>query len=271
MQQLLAILLVALSSMPAAAQQPWEGLWVRSGISCNDETGSALAIRFGRTEVEGAAHLCRIVDIKGSGKPTWAVSMRCTEGGPSENVVHTLRLTRSGTLIRRDKASGAQEELARCTSISEATRIAIRDRRRLLACEGAGCAVTAVEWNNLDEANAWALVRPGAEDAEAACATEQGVSPARKAGEACLKEQLAKAPVKVSANCLEGSTSVAGRPYRITDAARDGALPHAGLSGYWDTRPPHSVPSRTTIGLLASWFRVLCPTTSPGWNMIVTD
>lgn len=271
MQPLLAVLLVAMSSLPVAAQQPWDGLWLRVGIPCNDETARELAIRYSRTEAEGAAHLCRIVDIKGGGKPAWTLSMRCTEGGPSENVVHTVRLTRSGTLIRRDKASRAQEELARCSSISEATRTAIRDRRRLLACEGPGCTVTAVEWNNLDEANAWALVRPGAIDAEHTCGIDRGLKPASAAGTACLDEQLTRAPVKISANCLEGSASVAGKPYKITDAAREGAVRHAGLSGYWETRPPHSVPDRTTIRIMGSWFRVLCPTTSPEWSMTLPD
>jgi hypothetical protein len=172
----------------------------------------------------------------------------------------------AGYLVRRDE-SGEEEELARCDAVSEATKKSIMERRKFLGCEGSGCRLTAIEWRNLDTGIAWAVGRRSPDDAAITCRIERELERGSSAFRACLKEQTDAPAFKISANCEEGSTIVSGLPYRITDAAREGALRSSELSGYWDTSPPYSIPSRSSIIVMASWFRALCPTTSIEWNM----
>jgi hypothetical protein len=262
-----ALALVAvMSAEPATAQEPWEGLWLNTDHYCQDEMAREKAVRITRSEINAAEYVCRIVKTTKSGKATWNLALRCTEGGPEQAAAQSFMVPRPELLVRRDK-SGTQEVMARCENLSPATLVAIRERRKFLGCEGLGCRLTAVEWNNLDSAIAWAIGKPNAEDADHACLIEQKLPKGSAASQSCVKEQLAKPPTKVTANCLDGITSVSGSLYKITDAAREGALRSGDTPGFWDATKPYGVPSPSRISMMATWFHVLCPTKSMEWNI----
>ena len=267
MWKLLIVLALALPfAAPASAQQPWEGVWINTDHPCNDITAKEKAIRISRTKMEGADYACRILKIAKEGRNSSALSMRCRDGGPPKDATQTLTLLDSGILVRREK-SGEQEELARCVALTEATMEAIRERRKFSGCDGVVCKLTAMEWGSLDTPLAWAVGKSNPEDAAFACARERRGRRGSATYRICMKAQLAKPSIKIAANCTEGSTAISGVKYKISDAAREGVLANAEMPAYWDVSKPYSMPSRSSMIIMASWFRVLCPTKSPDWNL----
>lgn len=259
-------LVVVVTAEPVAAREPWEGLWLNTDHYCQDETAREKAVRITRTEINASEYACRIVKTTKVGKTTWNMALRCTEGGPEEVAAQSFTVPRPELLVRRDK-SGPEEVMARCENLSAATRQSISERRKFVGCEGSGCKLTAVEWNNLDSVIAWAIGKPSPEDADHACLIEQKLQRGSAAVQSCLKEQLAKSPTKITANCLDGVTSVSGSLYKISDAAREGALRSGDAPGFWDATKPYALPSPARISMMATWFRVLCPTKSIEWNI----
>jgi hypothetical protein len=259
-------LIAVVTAEPGSAQEPWEGLWLNTDHYCEEETAREKAVRITRTEINAAEYACRIMKIRKSGKATWTLALRCTEGGPEQDAAQSFMVPSPELLVRQDK-SGAQEVMERCENLSAATLSSIHERRKFLGCEGTGCRLTAIEWKNLDSAIAWAIGKPSPDDAEFACHTERRLRSGSADHQACLKEQKTKPATKITANCEEGSTTLAGMSYKISDAARDGAFRNAEVESYWDLSKPYSMPSRSSIAIMASWFRVLCPTKSIEWNM----
>lgn len=259
-------LVAVVTAEPAAAREPWEGLWLNTDHYCDDETARDKAVLITRTEINAAEYACRVIKATKSGRTTWSMALRCTEGGPELAAAQSFIVSRPELLVRRDK-SGPQEVMARCENLSAAALVAIRERRKFLGCEGSGCRLTAIEWNNLDSAIASAIGKPNAEDADHSCLIEQKLQRGSAAFRSCLKEQLAKPPTKVTANCLDGITSISGSLFKISDAAREGALPNGDKPGFWDTTKPYALPSPARISMMATWFKVLCPLKNSDWNM----
>lgn len=263
-----AVLIVAiLSATSLRAQLPWEGIWLEATELCDDYIAKKKAVRLSRTEMDGADFSCRITRIRMKGESTWDLSMQCWDGEAPQKARQTLTLAPAGYLTRQDE-SGAEEELTRCTSISAVARASISERRKFLGCHGAECLLKASEWRNLDTAIAWATGRRHPEDAAIWCEHDKQLRKTSAAYAKCVNEQLAKPAVKISANCDEGRAIVDGKPYKLTDAAREGALRSSELSGYWDVSPPYSKPSKAAVSIMATWFKVLCPTSSGEWNML---
>jgi hypothetical protein len=259
-------LIAVVTAEPVAAQEPWEGLWLNTDHYCQDETAREKAVLITRTEINAAEYACRVIRTTKGGKATWNMALRCTEGGPEQVAAQSFNVPTREFLVRQDK-SGPQEVMARCENLSAATLVAIRERRKFLGCEGSGCRLTAVEWNNLDSAIASAIGKPNAEDAAHSCLSERKIQKGSAAFRTCLKEQLTKLPTKITANCLDGITSISGSLFKISDAAREGALRSGDTPGFWNATKPYALPSRSSIAIMASWFHALCPTKSIDWNM----
>jgi hypothetical protein len=263
-----AVLIMAiLWATSLRAQLPWEGIWLETTELCDDYIANKKSVRLSQTEMDGADFSCRITRIRKKGAITWELSLQCWDGEAPQKARQTLTLAPAGYLTRQDE-SGAEEELNRCTSISAAARASISERRKFLACPGAECLLKASEWRNLDTAVAWAIGRRRPEDAAGWCEHDKQIRRTSTAYSKCVNAQLAKPAVKISANCDEGRAIVDGTPYKLTDAAREGALRSSELSGYWDVSPPYSKPSGAAVSVMATWFKMLCPTTSADWNMV---
>lgn len=263
---MLAIMLIA-ATTPASSQNPFEHIWLNSDLPCEDRVARDKAVWIGRTEIAARNSLCRIVKTARTGARSWALTARCTEGGPQRNTI--MYLTFDGDELIRREDKGALEALSRCETLPPEARQAIVQRHKFIACDGPGCRRTASAWDYLDTAIARATGTPGVDDAGHTCRSERGLRNGSAAHAACIRGQLAMPPLRIAANCTEGSTTVSGVPFKLTDAAREGALRSPEQPEFWERSGPHTMPSRSQITVMASWFHLLCPVASRDWNFAI--